>query len=64
MTIKELKKGEYFTIKPISEPKESQVWVKGEYDRTTKTYQCTRFDDICACRCFKSSKTIYTDFIF
>lgn len=64
MTIKELKKGEYFTIKPIAEPKESQVYVRGEYDRSEKKYSCYKFSDICAERFFKGDKEIYTEFIF
>lgn len=34
--IKELKIGEYFTIKPTENPKESQVYIRGEYDRADK----------------------------
>ena len=64
MTIRELKIGEYFTIKPISEPKESQVYIRGEYDRSEKKYSCGKFSDICAERYFKGDKEVYTDFTF
>jgi hypothetical protein len=64
MTIKELKKGDYFTIKPIENPTEKQVYVRGEYDRSSKTYSCYRFDDICSFREFKADKVVYTDFTF
>ena len=64
MTIKELKKGEFFTLKPIAEPKESQVYIRGEYDRSEKKYECYKFNDMNAFRYYKGDKEIYTDFIF
>lgn len=64
MKIKELKKGDFFTLKPIAEPKESQVFIRGDYDRTEKKYECTRFDDINSWRLLKPSTVVYTDFIF
>lgn len=35
-TIKDLKRGEYFTLSSIEEPRESQVWVRGEYNLKQK----------------------------
>lgn len=64
MTVKDLKKGEYFTLKPISEPNEKQVFIRDEYDRTEKKYIAVRFDDICVCRSLKPSTVVYTDFTF
>lgn len=64
MTIKELKKGEYFTIKPIDNPTEKQVFIRGDYDRSEKKYECGRFDDISYSRLFKGDKEVYTDFTF
>lgn len=64
MTIKDLKKGEYFTTKEIAEPTESQVWIRGEYDRTTKTYSATNFSDINRERFFKATKPVFTEFTF
>lgn len=64
MKIKELKKGEFFTLKPLEYPTEKQVYIRGEYDRTEKKYECIRFDDISSTRYFAGSKEIYTDFIF
>lgn len=64
MKIKDLKKGAFFTKKPVDNPKESQVWIRGEYDRSEKKYECTRFDDI-SCSCFlPGSKEVFTDFTF
>lgn len=64
MTVKQLKKGEWFTLKPISEPKESQVFVRGEYDRTEKKYECGKFSDISYSRLLKGDTEVYTDFVF
>ena len=64
MTIRELKKGELFTVKPIENPSESQVWVRGDYDRETRTYSATRYSDINSERFFAGSKPVYTDFTF
>ena len=64
MTIKELKKGEFFTLKPIAEPKEHQVYIKGEYDRAEKKYACDKFSDISACRYLKADTKVYTEFTF
>lgn len=64
MTIKELKKGEYFTIKPIENPTEKQVYIRDEYDRSEKKYLAGRFDDISYSRLFKPTQIVYTNFIF
>lgn len=64
MTVKQLKNGEFFTLKPISEPKESQVYIRGDYDRTEKKYECGRCDDISYSRLIKGNTEVYTDFVF
>jgi len=64
MTIRELKKGEFFTLKPIENPTEKQVYIRGEYDRSEKRYECGKFDDICETRYFKPDRVVYTDFTF
>lgn len=63
-TIKELKKGEFFTRKPIENPTEKQVWIRGDYDRSAKGYEATRFDDISYSVVFGRGTTVYTDFTF
>lgn len=62
--LKDLKKGQWFTIKPLEEPKESQVYIREDYDRELKKYMCGKFDDISAYRYFKSDKIVYIDFFF
>ena len=64
MKVKDLKKGEYFTIKPLEEPKENQVYIRGEYDRSTKKYDCGRFDDLSYSREFDGNKEVFIDFTF
>lgn len=62
--LKNLKQGEYFTLRPIAEPKESQVYIRGEYDRYNSKYECIKFSDMCSPRLFKGEKEVYTNFIF
>lgn len=64
MKLKLLQKGSFFTIKDISDPKESQVYIKGSYDRESKVYRCVKFSDINEERFFKGEKMIYTEFTF
>lgn len=64
MQIKDLKKGDYFTIKEIAEPKESQVYVRGEYSREVKKYICYKWNDINADRLYAGTKEVYTNFTF
>ena len=64
MKIRDLKKGEFFTTKPVEEPKESQVWVRGEYDRSARAYECFRFSDVGCTRLIKGDAEVCTDFTF
>ena len=64
MKIKDLKKGEFFTLKPLENPKESQVYIRGEYDRSYKKYDCGKFSDISYSRLFDGNKEVYTEFTF
>ena len=64
MKLKELKKGDWFTLKNISEPKDNQVWIKDEYDRSTKKFLCIRWSDISESKEISGEKEVYTNFIF
>lgn len=64
MKLKDLKIGEYFTLKPYSEPKENQVYIRGEYDRTERKYDCGKFSDISYSRYLKGDTEVYTEFTF
>ncbi len=63
-TLNKLKKGAWFTLKPYEQPDEQQVLIRGDYDRATKTYSCYYFGDVNRERFLKSSRKVYTDFIF
>lgn len=66
MKLKELKRGEYFTRRSLheQEAKPSQVYIKEDYDRSTKKYWCQRWDDISKGIELKGDIEVYTDFIF
>ena len=64
MKIKDLKKGTFFTKKAIDEPKESQVWIRGDYDRSSKKYECQRFDDVGTFCYLPGDREVFTDFTF
>ena len=62
--LRELKKGDWFTLKDIEYPKESQVYIRGEYDRSSKTYSCIKWNDMNEERFFKGTKKVFTEFTF
>ena len=66
MKLKELKRGEYFTRKPMyeQEAKPSQVYIKEDYDRSTNKYWCQKWDDISRGIELKGDTEVYQDFTF
>ena len=64
MKVKELKKGDFFTKKPNPSPSDSQVWVRGDYDRSAKKYECHRWDDVNTFCYLSGSREVFTDLIF
>ena len=63
--LKDVKKGDFFTLKPIEYPKDSQVFIKEEYDRETKKWQCAQCSDVWGTgRQFKADKEVYIDFTY
>ena len=62
--LKTLKLGQFFTLKPIEYPNESQVYIREEYDRESKKYFCVKFSDTNHFRMIDGSKDVYIDFIF
>ena len=66
MKLEELKRGEYFTRKPMyeQEAKPSQIYIKEDYDRSTKKYWCQKWDDISRGVELKGDAEVYTDFTF
>lgn len=63
-TIKDLKKGDFFTMREHEYPNDSQVWVRDEYDRSTKKYCCYKWDDVNHVSLKKGTMKVYADFIF
>lgn len=64
-TVKELKQGEFFTLKDYGEyPPESRVYVRGYYERSSKKYECKKFYDWNAESFLKGSRVVYTGFTF
>ena len=63
-TVKQLKKGEFFTRNPIEYPTEKQVLVRGEYDRTSKRFPCHHWNDVNHEIFLRGDAKAYTDFTF
>ena len=61
MTIKDLKKGDFFRL---SSSESAPVWVKGDYDRSDKTFSCYRFDDVNHETFLKATRQVFTEFEF
>lgn len=59
MKIKELKKGDFFKL-----TENGCVYVRSDYIKADKKYECYKYDDINSFRYFKGDKEIITDFIF
>lgn len=64
MTVKGLRKGDFFTKKAIAFPADRQVWVRGDYDRATRRYVCYRFDDVNTTCALRGDTVVFTDFTF
>lgn len=64
MKVKQLKEGELFTKKQIADPSDDQVWIRGNYIRTEKKYECINFDDANRYCYLPADKEVFTDFIF
>lgn len=62
--LKSLKRGTWFTVKPIEYPSDKQVYIKDEYDRELKKFMCGRCDDISYSTYFKGDKLVYTEFTY
>lgn len=62
--VKSLKKGDYFTLKQIDEPKQSQVWVMQGWDRYSRVYYATKFSDMNQSKEFKGTEKVFIDFYF
>lgn len=62
VALRSLKKGAWFTLKPIAYPTDSQVYVKDDFDRESRKFLCGRRDDISYSRLISGDKIVYTNF--
>jgi hypothetical protein len=58
--IKDLVEGEFF----ILSSKSKSVFVKSDYDRSLKQYECSNFDNFSDYRYYKGNKIVFTGFTF
>lgn len=65
-TLKELKKGDFFTLKNYGEETtpDSRVYVKGDYIRETKKYEVYKFTDVNSFTEKSGKIKVFTDFTF
>lgn len=63
MKLKDLKKGEPFTLKSIDNPHSSIVYIKGTYNRHAKKYKCVNFEDNSKTKMLDPNKYVYQDFV-
>lgn len=63
-TISKIKAGEYFTFQPIEEPTEKQVYIRGDYERSLRRYEYSKFTDVCNSKFAKGDRVVYVDFYF
>lgn len=62
--LRNVKKGDYFTLRPVAEPKDSQVYVRGDYCRECKKYDVSKFFDINDYRFMCGDRIVYVGFHF
>lgn len=62
--LKNLENGDFFTFEYILFPNVNQVYIKGDYDRSSKTYSCYCYGDMNKCKSVKGNKVVFTAFIF
>lgn len=59
--LKTLKRGDFFKLSATAS---APVWVKGDYDRTSRKYSCHRWDDSNDSRLMKGDRTVFIGFSF
>lgn len=59
--VRDVPEGGYFKLAPTDT---SPVWVRGEYVRGEKKYECYRADDICHFAYYKSNRYVYIGFTY
>tara|TARA_R100001086_G_scaffold193679_2_gene110666 strand:+ start:314 stop:541 length:228 start_codon:yes stop_codon:yes gene_type:complete len=59
-SLKDIEKGEYFKRKPESKT----IYIKGDYDRSQKKYQCDNDSDISKCIYLKGDTLVHFGFTY
>lgn len=59
-SVKSLKKGDFFKLKSNSR----EVYIRGDYDRSERKYDCGAFSDISKNRYFPGEKQVFIAFEF
>ena len=64
--LKNIPNGEFFTLrKPDGdEPNWTSVWVKGDYDRSSRTYDCYKWSDVNWVSEMKGTRKVWVGFTF
>lgn len=62
--VRDLKRGDFFTVTPCAFPADNRVYIRGEYDKSERRYYCEKFADFCNGREFNGEKVVYTGFTF
>lgn len=64
MKIKDLKKGEYFKTINAKGVVSVCVYVRGDYERSSRRYSAVKFEDVNNERFFKPEQEVTTEFEF
>ena len=59
--VNKVNQGTYFKVRPTET---APVWVRGEYDKASKTYSCYKYDDTNHEKFLKGNREIYINFTF
>lgn len=59
--LKTLKNGDFFKL---NNKENATIYVKGEYDRSSKKYSCYKYYDVNDERFFNGSKKVFVEFEF
>lgn len=59
--VSNLTKGDIFKL---SATETAPIWVRGDYDRSSKTYSCYQWEDVNRETFLKATRRVYTGFTF
>ena len=62
--LKDIKLGEYFVFIDKNGKPRQTVWVRDNYDRSTKKYEVFKFYDICDSKLVSGTRKVTQSFIF